>query len=91
MCDCDWPVVCEHGFQKARKSHKCVECGNPIDIGEEYWKIRGLWDGEWATYKMCKSCKDLADIISSEGICFCYGELFERAEECGFKEMTYEK
>ena len=86
MCDCELPAVSKEGFVKARKSHVCGECRNPIDIGEEYWKIRGLWEDQWATYKMCKSCRDLAEELRCEDRCFCFGEVIYEAEECGLIE-----
>lgn len=30
-----------------------------IHEGQTYQRARGLWDGEWRTYKVCESCEEL--------------------------------
>jgi hypothetical protein len=46
-----------HETPKARKWHKCVECGGFIDPGERYHKHFGIWDHEPTTYKVCNECE----------------------------------
>lgn len=44
---------------KARKPHKCCECGDIIMRGQSYEKITGLWDGEIETFKTCLPCSSI--------------------------------
>ena len=78
-CDLDGPKVFWETWPKARKSHTCCECLSPIDIGEKYWRVAGVWDGGWNTYSMCKTCKDVWDEAVSEvpDLCICFGELWD--------------
>lgn len=42
--------------QKARKLHKCGECGRGISPGETYWKVFGVHDGDAFSGKWCGHC-----------------------------------
>lgn len=55
VCICDKP--------KARKEHRCCECGGIIGIGEIYHRYHGVFDGSGFTYKMCPECDQLRTII----------------------------
>lgn len=46
---------------KARKAHKCCECGAPIAIGNKYEYVSGLWEGAFSQYKTCLACKEIRD------------------------------
>lgn len=52
-------------FPKARKPHKCCECGLPIPVGAKYVKTWGVWDGSADTYRQHEECRDLLDYIST--------------------------
>lgn len=63
--------------RKARKDHRCCECGGMIKAGETYNSHSGVWDGEPARYKVCPECDELrdeierlADLNHDEGVCF---------------------
>lgn len=51
--------ICEpiQGYRErlvtARKPHCCCETGRVIQVGERYWLIQGLCDGEFVTFKQC--------------------------------------
>ena len=80
-CNDNWEgpeLVVEH-YPKARKPHKCCECERTIQPGERYEYVRGLWDGEFETYKTCLGCFRLRDDICSGYI---YGELAEVVWDC---------
>lgn len=64
---------------KAKKKHKCCECGKEIEPGETYEKITGKWDSFIETYRTCKNCLNIKEVF------FCEGWLFE-----GMKEALYE-
>lgn len=45
------------GFmRKARKEHRCCECGRGIEVGERHEYMRGLYDGSWDTFRTCAHC-----------------------------------
>lgn len=62
-------------IQRAAKPHCCDNCGKTIVIGENYRRIRGVWDGEPGTFKSHVYCAEVAaklhlarDLCSDEGI-----------------------
>jgi hypothetical protein len=59
--DCDVCSCAKEVIRKARKQHKCCECGNVINIGENYQYVSGIWDGEPSSYKTCESCSSVRD------------------------------
>jgi|SRR5688572_8133270 len=42
--------------QRARKTHKCGECGREIQRGELYWKVFGVHEGYPFSGKWCAHC-----------------------------------
>lgn len=44
---------------KARKQHKCCECGDTIEPGTTYEKTVGVWDREFSTFKTCEACVEI--------------------------------
>ena len=65
MCDYDPPAIVEHKTVKARKLHRCSECGEDILIGFDYTKSAVLYDGAWFNAKTC-SVRALRSSFSSE-------------------------
>lgn len=60
MCgDAEPFVISRSEYPKARKIHKCCECGSDIDPGEKYQKITGLFEGSWEEFKTCQICQDI--------------------------------
>lgn len=41
---------------RARKEHRCCECGNIIQKGWLYERISGIWDGRPSRFKTCIYC-----------------------------------
>jgi hypothetical protein len=41
---------------RARKPHRCCECGSVIPIGARYLYVKGLADDEWFRYRTCLPC-----------------------------------
>lgn len=60
FCSCDYDYDPPEFFifreKKARKVHRCCECGAEIQIGEQYERIAGKWDGEISVFKTCLTC-----------------------------------
>ena len=59
----EMPSVYKCDTRKARKKHKCYECGGAIQKGEQYHNHHGVWDGSGATYKVCIECDALRDQV----------------------------
>ena len=81
ICDYDCePVVClTHGVRKAKKTHKCRDCGRDINKGETYNYTKYLFDGKWFNDKACSDCQSAIDRFFPHGG---YRELWmEIAEE----------
>ncbi|MEO5368506.1 MAG: hypothetical protein H7833_00360 [Magnetococcus sp. DMHC-1] len=77
MCDFEMPTLYNCERVKARKQHKCCECGKIIDIGSFYHVESGLWDGEFERYRTCGFCFEVRNFVASIDVvgCFCYGSL----------------
>ena len=70
------PSCTSDKVRKARKKHKCCECQNPIDIGENYHYLSGIWNGEPKDYKTCMGCRELRE----------YAYSFARDMQCNDEE-----
>ncbi len=55
----EMPCVYACELRKARKEHKCCECGGAIQAGENYHYHHGIWDGSAGSYKACQDCEAL--------------------------------
>jgi hypothetical protein len=42
---------------KARKPHKCTECGGAIGVAEQYHHYSGKFDGHFFVEKICRRCE----------------------------------
>lgn len=85
MSWCEMPECFTHKQPRARRPHKCCECGGRIQVGETYHRMSGVWDGEPSVYKVCPECeilradvdKDLSGTQEATG----YGGLWESVDE----------
>lgn len=59
------PTVFWLGNPVARKEHKCCECLSVISPGERYELAKGVWGGEFDTFKTCSICKAVRDEANS--------------------------
>jgi len=73
--DYDPPEFITVKIVKARKQHKCCECGGVIGKGEEYEYISGKWD-YFDQFKTCEKCADLRDSLMGV-LCPAFGDLRE--------------
>lgn len=77
-------ISCE--MRKARKVHKCGECGEPIQAGERYEDFFGADDGKPIRHKTCAACVEIRGHFSgSEG--WIWGCIWEDMENC-FPDLT---
>ncbi len=56
---CEMPQAFSSVTRKARKTHKCCECGRTINAGEKYQYSSGIWDGEPDSFKQCLNCNEI--------------------------------
>lgn len=81
-CDCEQPSAYWVETRQARKAHTCSECAGPINPGESYRHVRGVWDREPGTIKTCGACLDLEAWVEEVAGCRpCHSELVEGAED----------
>lgn len=78
-CDYDSPQVYSSKIVKARKEHRCYECGRTIKAGERYESAFGVSDGDTYQPHTCGDCVDIRQFIQNNIPCFCWahGNLFE--------------
>jgi hypothetical protein len=88
VCDCgDPPEVWRQTDHKARKPHKCNECGSYILIGEKYRYTFGIWEGDPSTHHACLRCIAIYEYVRGLVPCACWmlgnlhQELLETARE----------
>ncbi len=82
-CDYDPPEFSSRSYPKARKQHRCEECGKPINPGEQYECVAGKWDGYFSTFNTCPRCVDLRRWVTNSIPCFCWahGNMLDDARE----------
>lgn len=84
-CSCDYerPEFFSEQTVRARKHHRCNECGGTIQPGEQYEAVAGKWDGRFMTSATCPDCLGLREHIRAHVPCFCwcYGEMRDDALE----------
>lgn len=88
MCECDAPTISRTTRRKARVQHACLECRAPIKPGERYVENAQLFDGHWATWKVCLACDalyaeyhDLTDCCAQVG--YLATDIADFADACG--------
>ena len=83
MCsiDGDRPDVYRSTFYRARKHHKCEECGRQIAPGEEYERAAMMYDREWSQFTTCSHCKVGHQWLLDNCNGFMHAGLIEEMEE----------
>lgn len=86
MGDCSCVYVDFDGYwecsssvmRKARKEHKCSECGRTIERGEKYNYFSGKWEGSFDDSKTCVDCLSVIKVFfcNGAGIGAMYDELY---------------
>ena len=72
FCDYDPPTIYSASIRKARKEHRCDECGHLIRFGHKYVNVFGVWEGCASTFKTCEGCCDLRMWVKNNVPCFCW-------------------
>ncbi len=74
--DYDPPEVSVDLMRRARKPHKCGECGRTIERGEMYERAWSIYDGRHDTNITCVDCLSLRKAFFCEG--WLYGSIWEQ-------------
>lgn len=61
----DYPAVYQEDWRTARKMHKCSECHVPIQPGEQYLVVFGIWDHMPERFKICSMCHWLRERVAT--------------------------
>lgn len=90
FCDYDAPAFYHMEIRRARKPHKCWECGGPILAGEHYEHVRGKWDNMVDTFNTCVRCRDLWTWTKNNVPCLCWAH-GNRIDDCkeAIEEAAY--
>lgn len=85
-CDYDPPAFYHRTIiNKARRQHRCEECGKSILAGESYERVRALWPELGAPYTMktCERCLELRNwaLVSVPCFCWSHGGLLDEVRE----------
>lgn len=48
-----------HYHRKARKPYRCTMCCKMINKGETYYRVAGIWQGEWQNWAAHDICEKL--------------------------------
>ena len=73
--------------RKARKPHKCCECGMEITPPATYEHVVGKYQEEFSIYETCSLCVEIRDVFTC-GNSWYYGQLWEEMEEYAFEHLT---
>lgn len=66
---------------KARKEHKCCECGRPIEIGERHEHVSGICDRRMFSERTCEGCQWAREWLDESCGGFCYTIVLEELKE----------
>lgn len=75
----------------ARKRHRCFDCGRAIEPGETYYRLAGVWEGNFWAAQECEHCMAFHRTYDDFSM---YGDLIEEAttaywETPGYRTITY--
>jgi hypothetical protein len=77
-----------HSNPKARKDHRCDECGKRIKTGETYSRMDGKWEGEMTSHKAHTDCAALCDALYRHDNLGAYDEYPRLQDYVGDKEYS---
>jgi hypothetical protein len=77
--DYDPPDFTTKQIRKARKGHKCVECGCAISAGDRYEHSSNKYDYGIDVFKTCLDCISMREVFFCDG--WFYGGIWEQFNE----------
>lgn len=70
------PEVYKERYRKARKAHRCCECGRErIRPSDTYLYASGVWDGQGASFKVCLRCARARRMVVAHDMSMFWGIL----------------
>lgn len=69
------PSAYRDTWRKARKAHRCCECGETIEPGARYLDTTGVWEGGPNRYRTCEGCAEIREAFNCDG--WIFGELWD--------------
>lgn len=72
--DYDNPAFHTEETRRARKRHRCDECGAAIMPGQMYTVGKGMFDGDFYANKTCAGCQNVRDVVCN---CAPVGDLWQ--------------
>lgn len=54
----------ERVVARARKTHRCSECHEPIAVGDSYLRTFGVWGGDASRFKTCARCYFAREVLA---------------------------
>lgn len=66
---------------RARKPHRCYECGATINPGDHYHYLVGVCEGDMLTQRSCSFCRRVFEDVQGMGYCVLFGGLWETVGE----------
>lgn len=84
------PECFTDSIRKARKEHKCCECGDAIKRGDKYEETTGIWDGKPNRYRTCLDCLSVRNAFFCDGwfYTFVWENLYEHLRDCAHTTPT---
>lgn len=82
VCDCQLenpPTFYEVRVVKGRKQYRCSECLSTIEKGERHEYAKGLWEGQFSTFRTCQTCCNMRDEIKLT--CYYHGQMMDELDE----------
>ena len=80
--NCDgFVTMLSDGIRRARREHRCRECGRVIAVGERYKFENYIWEGDLNYHKTCAHCLAVREWLCSEHGGFVYGQVSEEVRE----------
>lgn len=81
-------IVKARGSRKTGKEHCCGECGEVIQRGTKYERIKGKWwdEGGIDTFRTCLLCVEIRDHFAC-GNGWMFGEVWSQLQENFFPDM----
>jgi len=74
------PKVYEEKDARARVRMSCHECGQWIPPGQIYCRVKGLWDGQWDQFRLCRWCEIRKEWLGQECQAWQFLEIVEDFE-----------
>jgi hypothetical protein len=83
-CDYDYPpAFYSSTMRRARKEHRCYECGRLIAKGDDYEDLSAKWDDVIQRIRTCHRCIAMMRYVEAHVPCVCWehGNILENARD----------